>query len=230
MDVDQNQRVFHPPNIEHIFVSFSLTLVSCYDSLFWIFISSVIPGNRIQPDAHAESGSTWLTFNYNYGSLMPINWRMVSHYHRRWLHARHGVAFALNILLRLKKKKKNESLIQGKTSFRRTRKFRLSHCRLHVRVKKNFLFFFIFIRVPLSSHYTPSLFLSSFFFAVAVVLKWPFKEFSVYCAYEFYARWKWFKFDTFPRLWHITMKIYSTIEFNYSHGNWPKFVRVFQGI
>lgn len=141
--------------------SFPATL---HDSLFWIFISSVIPGNRIQPDAHAESGSTWLTFNYNYGSLMPINWRMVSHYHRRWLHARHGVAFALNILLRLKKKKKkNESLIQGKTSFRRTRKFRLSHCRLHVRVKKNFLFFFIFIRVPLSSHYTPSLFLSSFF-------------------------------------------------------------------
>lgn len=46
---------------------------------------------------------------------MPINWRMVSHYHRRWLHARHGVAFALNILLRLKKKK-NEFLIQDKNA------------------------------------------------------------------------------------------------------------------
>lgn len=131
----------------------------------------------------------------------------------------------------IKKKKKNESLIQGKTPFRRTRKFRLSHCRLHVRVKKNFLSFFVFTRVPLSFHYTPSLFLSSFFFfVVAVVLKWLFKEFGVYCAYEFYARRKWFKFDTSQRLWHITMKIYSTIGFNYSHGNWPKFVRVFQGI
>lgn len=140
--------------------SFPATL---HDSLFWIFISSVIPGNRIQPDAHAESGSTWLTFNYNYGSLMPINWRMVSHYHRRWLHARHGVAFALNILLRLKKKKKkNESLIQGKTSFRRTRKFRLSHCRLHVRVKKKFsLLFYFHSRSSVLSLYAVSL---SFFF------------------------------------------------------------------
>lgn len=31
----------------------------------------LIQGNRIQ--RHTGSGFTWLTFNYNYGSLMPIN-------------------------------------------------------------------------------------------------------------------------------------------------------------
>lgn len=31
----------------------------------------LIRGNRIQ--RHTGSGFTWLTFNYNYGSLMPIN-------------------------------------------------------------------------------------------------------------------------------------------------------------
>lgn len=130
----------------------------------------------------------------------------------------------------IKKKKKEEFLIQGKTLFRRTRKFRLSHCRLHVRVKKMFspFSFSLALFCPLITRRL--FFFLFFFFVVALVLKWPFKEFGVYCAYEFYARRKWFKFDTFPRRRHITMKIYSTIGFNYSHGNWPKFVRVFQGI
>lgn len=38
-------------------------------------------------NAREGSDSTWLTFNYNYGSLTPINWLTILHYRRRWSHA-----------------------------------------------------------------------------------------------------------------------------------------------